>query len=96
MPKLCFRRIESSCRGSVGDSESATHNATDNRSGLHVLRRTYAAVRDLQMARRTKELSRAPTSGAFLFLLTPASCGRRIRSNRLSEEQFSPPGVHTP
>jgi len=33
---------------------------------------------------------------SFLFSLTPSSFGRTIRPNRLSEEQVSPPGVHTP
>jgi hypothetical protein len=28
---------------------AATHNATHNKDHLHVLRRTYAAVRDLQV-----------------------------------------------
>src|SRR5216683_2851259 len=38
--------------GSLSSSGSpvfATHNATHNRRDLHVLRRTYAAVRDLQV-----------------------------------------------
>jgi hypothetical protein len=69
MPKLCFRRIESSCRGSVGDSESATHNATHNRSGLHVLRRTYAAVRDLQVGPAHQRTFQSPDQRGFSISL---------------------------
>jgi len=34
------------------DLRAATHNATHNRSDLHVVRRTYAAVRNLQVVDR--------------------------------------------
>lgn len=40
------------CRATTqvpADPHYATHNATHNKDDLHVLRRTYAAVRDLQV-----------------------------------------------
>jgi hypothetical protein len=40
------------CRAATqvpADPHYATHNATHNKDDLHVLRRTYAAVRDLQV-----------------------------------------------
>jgi hypothetical protein len=38
-------RTEPRCKA----AHSATHNATHNKDDLHVPRRTYAAVRDLQV-----------------------------------------------
>jgi hypothetical protein len=49
MPKTMADRTEPIPLNEVDEADSATHNATHNESDLHVLRRTYAAVRNLQV-----------------------------------------------
>ena len=47
MGQTAHYRIHSECI--AARIIAATHNATHNKDDLHVLRRTYAAVRDLQV-----------------------------------------------
>jgi hypothetical protein len=48
-PDLDTVAVRSTNLASWENYNSATHDPTHNRSGLHVLGRTYAAVRDLQV-----------------------------------------------